>query len=433
MHQDLVAHGVGIERDARVWVGNGRQAGQQVRLDAGRAGVDPPLDERVGSREKELVLPVVAPAPGPDGFAGQEREIGTRIGDPTDALLRALGHRRGERRLVRVRVEDAEVVVAGAAARDLERVALHPFAQLERLVVGDRGPGVEHLTGDRLHPFELRLLVRGCVPGKHHSPNAVVVVAVRHDRDAAAARSPELVEEVDLLDPLAELLLVAGDLVQEDGVGDHDDPPLLGGNTDGVDVTEAPPELELLVVVVDHAVVGVALPVRDEPADRVGDLEQLARLRARRGHLRELGSAHVVGPLGAGLESPDPKRLGEVPCLVGVAGAVERRRRVLAVLLDEHLGTAGMVVHPLADVVDASCDDDPEVLGGVVPEDLVPLDLPVGEGVGVPLVGCIAVERSHFWSGLHGSGPERGLEVRGDGGSWDISRRSTRSQPSDLE
>ncbi len=40
-----------------------------------------------------------------------------------------------------------------------------------------------------------------------------------------------------------------------------------------------------------------------------------------------------------------------------------------------YLGAAGMTVHPLADVVDAAAEDDPEIAGLVVAEDLVPVVL----------------------------------------------------------
>ena len=116
-----------------------------------------------------------------------------------------------------VTVEQAEVVGARAAPGDLEGVALHPATRVERLVVSDRGPRGDELARLVLHPLELRALVRRGVPRQHHPADLLVVLAVADHRDAAAARVGELGEEVDLLDALAEPLLVRRHLVERLG------------------------------------------------------------------------------------------------------------------------------------------------------------------------------------------------------------------------
>jgi hypothetical protein len=58
------------------------------------------------------------------------------------------------------------------------------------------------------------------------------VRAVADHGDAAAAGLRELIEEVDLLDPFGESLLVRRHLVEHFGVGDDDEPPLRRGDAD---------------------------------------------------------------------------------------------------------------------------------------------------------------------------------------------------------
>src|SRR5689334_22786942 len=101
-----------------------------------------------------------------------------------------------------------------------------------------------------------------------------VVLAVADDRDAAAARVAQLVEEVDVLDPLGELLLVPGHLIEEFGVGDDDETPLLCRDADRVDVPEPAVVVELRVVVVQDVEVRESLAVRHQPADGVRDLDR---------------------------------------------------------------------------------------------------------------------------------------------------------------
>ena len=118
---------------------------------------------------------------------GEEREVGAGLGDAQDALLRALRNGGRERVRVAAAVEQAEVVAAGAASGDLQRVALHPGARVDRLVVGDRGPRGDELARLLLHPLELRPLVQRRVPRQHHAADLLVVLAVADHRDAAAA------------------------------------------------------------------------------------------------------------------------------------------------------------------------------------------------------------------------------------------------------
>ncbi len=169
-------------------------------------------------------------------------------------------------------LQQPEVVPAGAATRHLERVALHPRPRVDGFVVREFRPARHEPLRLLLHHRELRPLVLRRVPGQHHAANPVVVLAVADHREASAPRVLELREEVDLLDRLAELLLVRRDLVEEPWVGDDDEPPLLRRDADRVDVAEPAPVVELAVVVVEDVEVREPLAVRHEPADRIGDL-----------------------------------------------------------------------------------------------------------------------------------------------------------------
>ena len=100
------------------------------------------------------------------------------------------------------------------------------------------------------------------------------MLTVSDHRDAAASRVAQLVEEVDLLDPLAELLLVGGDVIEQLGIGNDDEPPFLRRDADRVDVAEPAEVVQLRVVVVQDVEVREALTFRHEPADRVRDLER---------------------------------------------------------------------------------------------------------------------------------------------------------------
>ena len=89
------------------------------------------------------------------------------------------------------------------------------------------------------------------------------------------------VEEVDLLDALAELLLVRRHLVEQLGVRDDHDPPLLRRHPDRVDVPEPAVVVELRVVVVQDVEVREPLALRHEPADGVRDLERAVAVARR--------------------------------------------------------------------------------------------------------------------------------------------------------
>src|SRR5581483_9665186 len=264
----------GVEQLAGLRVRSADEPAQQIGLLAERARVHARADERGRGLDELLVLPAIALRAGTAGAAREERQVGPRLGDAQDALLRALRHGLRERMRAAVSVEEPEVVAARAAARDLERVALEPRARVDRLVVGERGPRGDELLRLLLHARELRALVLRRVPRQHDAPNLLVVVAVADHRDAFAARVLKLRKEVDLLDALAELLLVSRDLVEQLGIGDDDEPPFLRRYADRVDVTEAPVVVELGVVVVQDVEVREALPFRDEPANRVRDLER---------------------------------------------------------------------------------------------------------------------------------------------------------------
>src|SRR5262249_44927059 len=159
-------------------------------------------------------------------------------GDTPDALLRAL--RDGDRERVRVAtaVEQPEVVVARAASRDLQGVTLHPRARVEWLVVGERRPRGDQFLRLLSHLPELRPLLQRRIPRQHHTADPLIMLAVTDPRDPAAASVTQLGEKVDLLDTLAELLLVRRHLVEQLGVRDDDQPPLLGRDPDRVDVPE---------------------------------------------------------------------------------------------------------------------------------------------------------------------------------------------------
>ena len=173
-----------------------------------------------------------------------------------------------------VPVEQAEVVGTRTTPRDLQRIALHPGACLKRLVVGQLVPRVDHLARLLLHQLELRALVSGRVPRQHHPPDPLVVLAIADDRQPAAAGIAQLSKEVDLLDALAELLLVRRDALQQLGVRDHDQPPPLGRDPDRVDVPEPAEVPELGVVVVQDVEVREPLSVRHQPAHGVRDVQR---------------------------------------------------------------------------------------------------------------------------------------------------------------
>src|SRR5262249_16101578 len=164
------------------------------------------------------VLGPVAPALLPP--LRRDRQVGTRLGDARDALLRALRNRLCERvrTCTSTLLEEAEVVPAGTTAGNLECVALHPGARVQRLAVREPRPARDEVVRLLLHHRKLRPLVLWRVPRQHHAPNALVVVSVADDGDALAAGVLKLGEEVDLLDRLSELLLVPGDFVEELGI-----------------------------------------------------------------------------------------------------------------------------------------------------------------------------------------------------------------------
>ena len=306
VHEDLVADRLGVEELAGLRVRRADQPAEQVGLRPERAGVHPGADQRVGRPEQLGVVPAVGLAPRPPGSPGEQGEVGTGVGHPQDALLGA--RRDGRRERVRPPVpvarpgpgpvEQAEVVGARAAPGHLEGVPLHPGPRVQRLVVRQRGPRGDQLARLVLHPVQLRALVGRGVPGQHHPADLLVVLAVADHRETAAAGVGELGEEVDLLHPLAEPLLVRRHLVEQFGVRDHDQPPLLGRDPHRVDVAEPAVVVELGVVVVQDVEVREPLAPRHQPAHRVRDLERLA---ASAVPVPALGRAGA-GPRG----SPDP-------------------------------------------------------------------------------------------------------------------------------
>ena len=281
VHEHLVADRLPVEVLAGLRVRRAHQAAEQVVLRAQRGGVLARPDQRVGRPHQLGVVLPVAVAPGAVGPAGQPA-VRERVGDPADALLGALQHRLGERGRAGVAVEQAEVVVAGAAAGHLERVTLHPDPGVHRLLVGQRGPVRDQAAGLLLHQLQLGALVLGRVPGQHDPADHLGARAVADHRDTAAAGVAQLGEEVDLLGPLAELLLVAGHLVEQIRVGDHHQTPLLGGHADRVDVPELAVVLQLAVVVVEDAEVREPLALGHQPADRVADLQRAVGVGLRR-------------------------------------------------------------------------------------------------------------------------------------------------------
>ena len=281
VHEHLVADRLPVEVLAGLRVRRAHQAAEQVVLRAQRGGVLARPDQRVGRPHQLGVVLPVAVAPGAVGPAGQPA-VRERVGDPADALLGALQHRLGERGRAGVAVEQAEVVVAGAAAGHLERVTLHPDPGVHRLLVGQRGPVRDQAAGLLLHQLQLGALVLGRVPGQHDPADHLGARAVADHRDTAAAGVAQLGEEVDLLGPLAELLLVAGHLVEQVRVGDHHQTPLLGGHADRVDVPELAVVLQLAVVVVEDAEVREPLALGHQPADRVADLQRAVGVGLRR-------------------------------------------------------------------------------------------------------------------------------------------------------
>ena len=204
--------------------------------------------------------------------------------------------------------EESEVVGARAAPGHLEGVALHPGARVQRLVVRQRGPRGDQPARLVLHPVQLGALVGRGVPGQHHPADPLVVRPVADHRQAAAAGVGELGEEVDLLHPLAELLLVRRHLVQEFGVRDHDEPPLPGRDPDRVDVAEPAVVVELGVVVVQDVEVREPLAPRHQPAHRVRDLGQLGACLGATppGPPRSWGAARPPTPRPGPRGSPDP-------------------------------------------------------------------------------------------------------------------------------
>ena len=297
VHEDLVADRLGVEELAGLRVRRADQPGEQVGLRPERAGVHPGADQRVGRPEELFVVPAVLLAPRPPGAPGEQGEVGAGVGHPQDALLGARRDGRGERvrppvpvaGVVVRPVQQAEIVGARAAPGYLEGVPLHPGPRVERLVVRPRGPRGDQLARLVLHPVQLRALVGRGVPGQHHPADLLVVLAVADHREAAAAGVGELGEEVDLLHRLAEPLLVRRHLVEESGVRDHDQPPLLGRDSHRVDVAELAVVVELGVVVVQDVEVREPLAPRHQPAHRVRNLERLAVSAAARAGRRGAG------------------------------------------------------------------------------------------------------------------------------------------------
>jgi hypothetical protein len=90
------------------------------------------------------------------------------------------------------------------------------------------------------------------------------------------------VREVDLLDALAELLLVRCNLVEQVRIRNDDEPPLLRRDSDRVDVPETAVVVELRVVVVEDVEVREAFALRHESANCVRDLERIVVADARK-------------------------------------------------------------------------------------------------------------------------------------------------------
>src|SRR5262249_42285196 len=199
---------LGIEDLARLRVWSGDEPAEEVVLLPEGARVRPRTDESVGGPEQLVVPPAVALLLRAACTTGERGEVGSRLGHAEDALLRTLGHGLCERMRVGAgaSVEQAEVVTTGTATGDFERVLLHPRAGIDRLVVGQLLPACDEVLCLRLHQRKLRPLVLRGVPGQHHAADALVFLAVADPRDAPASAVLQLVEEVDLLDALAELL-----------------------------------------------------------------------------------------------------------------------------------------------------------------------------------------------------------------------------------
>ena len=206
-------------------------------------------------------------------------------------------------------VEQAEVVGARAASGDLEGVALHPGARVERLVVGDRGPRGDELARLVLHPLELRALVRRRVPGQHHPADPLVVLAVADHRDAAAAGVASWAKKLISSTRLPNRSSSAATSSQEFGVRDHDEPPLLGRDPDRVDVAEPAVVVELGVVVVQDVEVREPLAPRHQPAHRVRDLERLAAVGRPIAAAGSGGPGAAPSPVAAGVGSGRHLRL----------------------------------------------------------------------------------------------------------------------------
>jgi hypothetical protein len=202
-----------------------------------------------------------------------------RLGDPRDALLRALRNRLPERVRTGGLREQSEVVPARPTPGNLERVTLQPRPRIERLVVGQLRPTGDERLRLLLHDGKLGPLVLRRVPRQHHAADALVVVAVADHRDTAAAGVLQLVEKVDLLDRLAELLLVSRHLVEELRIRNDDESPLLRRDADRVDVTEPAVIVQLRVVVVEDVEVREPLASWHQPPDGIRDLERSRPLR----------------------------------------------------------------------------------------------------------------------------------------------------------
>src|SRR5919201_1076126 len=119
MHEDLVADRLGVEQLARLGIGRRDEPAEQIRLLPEWVGVQPRPYERVGCSEQFVVLLAVA-LELLSSFK-REREVGTRLRDARDALLRALGNCLRKRVGARILLQESEVVPARPAAGDLER------------------------------------------------------------------------------------------------------------------------------------------------------------------------------------------------------------------------------------------------------------------------------------------------------------------------
>ena len=231
------------------------------------------------------------------------RRVGAGVGDPADALLRAGRNRGRERVRATVAVEEAEVVGAGTAPRDLQRVALHPAARLQRLLVGQLGPGADQLARLLLHQLELRALVSGRVPRQHHPPDPLVVLTVADDRQSPAAGVAQLGKKLMSSTRLPNCSSSVATHSSSSGSDTTTNRHRRAGTPDRIDVAEPVEVLELGVVVVEDVEVRVPLSVGSSQRTAYG----ISRWRgvdrrtsgAGRGSIRTVGSSGTCsGPSG---------------------------------------------------------------------------------------------------------------------------------------